>query len=281
MQFVHRLKHIWSWLPAFRAVAETQHLPTAAHELDLVPSALSRTIKLLEDELGVTLFDRSGKSLVLNDAGKGLLVAVRDAMRLVDDAIAIASTDDVRGSVTAAACSDLAQLVIAPACAELATKYPQLRASSIVAPSDALAGMLVRGDVDVAVLLHPVELPELQLGELASWSRAVYGRAPGQRCVVVGPPSDRADDGWPVDRERTIAVWAHDQRAALEIAARSDLVTVAFDALGRSSEYAGRVSRLPDFAIAPHTLYIAHRKAIGAHRRTEALVAAIRTVVRR
>ena len=49
MHFVHRVRTIWSWLPAFRAVAEAEHLPTAAHELGIVPSSLSRTVKQIED----------------------------------------------------------------------------------------------------------------------------------------------------------------------------------------------------------------------------------------
>ena len=52
MDKVQRLHRFWSWLPAFSAVAETQHLPSAALKLHVSPSALSRTIRLLEDDLG-------------------------------------------------------------------------------------------------------------------------------------------------------------------------------------------------------------------------------------
>nr|MBA3454712.1 LysR family transcriptional regulator [Deltaproteobacteria bacterium] len=121
MQFVQRIRNVWPWLPAFRAVAETEHLPTAAHELGIVPSALSRTVKLLEDELGISLFDRTGKALVLNEAGRTLLAAVRTAMRLLDEAVAAATSDQPRGTVTAMACGDLADAILVPACAVLAT----------------------------------------------------------------------------------------------------------------------------------------------------------------
>ena len=51
MEHLRRLYRVWNWLPAFRAVAETEHLPTASEMLGLTPSALSRAIKQLEDEL--------------------------------------------------------------------------------------------------------------------------------------------------------------------------------------------------------------------------------------
>jgi DNA-binding transcriptional LysR family regulator len=47
MERVIRLNQIWSWLPAFRAVAETEHVHEAAQSLHLTPSTLSRAIHLL------------------------------------------------------------------------------------------------------------------------------------------------------------------------------------------------------------------------------------------
>ena len=52
------------------------------------PSALSRTIRLLEKALGVTLFNREGRAIRLTPTGQTFLLAVRDAMRLVDDGLA-------------------------------------------------------------------------------------------------------------------------------------------------------------------------------------------------
>ena len=63
MKLAQRVSQVWNWLPAFRAVAESEHLPTASKEANLSASALSRAVKLLEDDLGVSLFVREGLNL--------------------------------------------------------------------------------------------------------------------------------------------------------------------------------------------------------------------------
>ncbi len=57
-------------LEYFRVLARTEHITKAAGELHIAQPSLSQTLKRLEQELGVPLFDRTGKHIVLNDAGR-------------------------------------------------------------------------------------------------------------------------------------------------------------------------------------------------------------------
>lgn len=83
-----RLGALWHWLPAFRATAETGSVSAAARLLDVTPSAVSRSLKMLEAEIGAPLFARKdGASLRLNAAGDALFAQVRAAMRLIDDGL--------------------------------------------------------------------------------------------------------------------------------------------------------------------------------------------------
>ncbi len=80
-----QVARVWNWLPAFRVAAEYESLQRAGLALRVSPSALSRSIKLLEQELEVTLFKRSAAGLTLTEDGHRLLLATRDAIRRVHD----------------------------------------------------------------------------------------------------------------------------------------------------------------------------------------------------
>ncbi len=140
---------MWGWLPAFRTVAETEHLPTAAKVLELSPSALSRSVKMLEDCLGEPLFTRDRRQMRLNRAGQLLLVAVRDAMRRIDDGIEQASAPSL-DRVRIAGPAEWLQLVVLPAIRASKTDAPVIVDLEDVAPAD-LTRALLRGEIDLAV----------------------------------------------------------------------------------------------------------------------------------
>ena len=65
-------------LQTFLAVADAQSLTRAAESRHLSQPAISAHIKSLEDDLGVTLFQRTGRGMKLTDAGEELLINARD-----------------------------------------------------------------------------------------------------------------------------------------------------------------------------------------------------------
>lgn len=76
----------------FTAVASTLNFGRAARELSIAQPPLSRAIRGLEEELGVSLFDRGPRGVALTDAGRAL---APEARRLLRDAEAF--RDDARG----------------------------------------------------------------------------------------------------------------------------------------------------------------------------------------
>jgi DNA-binding transcriptional LysR family regulator len=80
-----RISSFWNYLPAFIAVAEAGHLRNAARRMRVSPSALSRTIALLEHRIGYHLFERTNRRLRLTSAGERLLLALREGLLLLDD----------------------------------------------------------------------------------------------------------------------------------------------------------------------------------------------------
>ena len=74
-----------SQLNYFRTVARFQNMSKAASQLYVTQSTLSQNLRKLEDELGVTLFTRRGKSLALNELGQVVLKYSDEIFALLEE----------------------------------------------------------------------------------------------------------------------------------------------------------------------------------------------------
>ncbi|MEG0671383.1 LysR family transcriptional regulator [Clostridium sp.] len=74
-------------LKYFQVAAHTEHMTNAANQLNIAQPALSKSISLLEEDLGVKLFDRRGRKIKLNFYGKTFLKRVDSILNLVDISI--------------------------------------------------------------------------------------------------------------------------------------------------------------------------------------------------
>lgn len=76
-----------SALRAFEAAARRLSFKDAASELSVTPGAISQQIRALEDDLGVTLFDRAPRSVSLTPAGRSLVPNVTEGFMMIRDAV--------------------------------------------------------------------------------------------------------------------------------------------------------------------------------------------------
>ena len=75
-------------LPTFEAAARTLSFTRAAEELFITQSAVSKQLKLLEEQLGTDLFERKARTLALTDTGRelaGTVVDILDRLQLTID----------------------------------------------------------------------------------------------------------------------------------------------------------------------------------------------------
>ena len=79
----------------FLAVADAGSIRAAARDLNIVSSAVNRQILLLEENLGIKLFDRVGRGLRLSEAGTVLVRQVRETLARYDDVVS--ELDTLRG----------------------------------------------------------------------------------------------------------------------------------------------------------------------------------------
>lgn len=116
-------------LVVFLAVAAHLSFRSAATELNMTPSAISHSIKVLERRLKVRLFNRTTRSVSLTEAGERLNVKLRPAMTAIDEAIRELEGDDhvPSGTVRINASEGAIRLVLRPVLARFLRKYPEVR----------------------------------------------------------------------------------------------------------------------------------------------------------
>ena len=174
---LQRLAEFWSWLPAFRAVGETEHLPAASKMLGVASSALCRTIHLLEEKLGHSLFDRQGRSLKLNEKGEQFLDATRNAMRIVDAGILSIQSREPAGPLHISTVGLITEVVISVV-QTLHEKHPHLVCHVQHHPGHKINGLLKRGQLDAAFLHNPIAEDGLHIEKAGKVKNGIYcGRA--------------------------------------------------------------------------------------------------------
>src|SRR5262245_7724414 len=75
-------------LRTFEAAARHQSFKLAAHELHVTPDAIAQQVRSLEQHLGVALFERLTRQIVLTEAGEAYLPPLRDALSRIAAATA-------------------------------------------------------------------------------------------------------------------------------------------------------------------------------------------------
>lgn len=140
----------WNQARAFLVTAEEGSLSAAARALGLTQPTLSRQVAGLEEALGVTLFERTSRALLLTQAGVQLLEHFR-SMGEAANRISVAATgqsQSVTGHVAIAATNGMATYFLPPILKELRTRAPDLRIEIIA--SNELSD-LRRREADIAI----------------------------------------------------------------------------------------------------------------------------------
>ena len=140
----------WNHIRAFHATAVAGSLSAAARELGLTQPTLSRQVVALEADLGVALFERQGRRLVLTQTGMELL----DHIRVMGDAagtLALAAsgrTQEVGGRVCISATDTYAVYVLPQIVARIRAEAPQITIAIVASNT---FSDLHRGEADIAI----------------------------------------------------------------------------------------------------------------------------------
>jgi LysR family transcriptional activator of glutamate synthase operon len=138
----------------FIEVAKREHVTEAAAALNVAQSAVSRQIFNLESELGVNLFIREGRNVILTPIGKNFLNRMEQAMKLLDHAkLEIEEyLDPERGTVRIGYPSSLASYILPASISAFRKRYPLVKFQLNQTSYHHLVQGVVSGKYDLAML---------------------------------------------------------------------------------------------------------------------------------
>jgi DNA-binding transcriptional LysR family regulator len=269
------LKRLWERLPAFRAIAETEHLHRAAERLGVSPSTLSRTLQLLEAEIGVPLFQRRGRSLKLTELGRDLLGATRHAMETIDETIGDLNASFAEGALRISSGGRLMMAYLLPALQRLRKRHSQLVPHVVGVPASEVAGRLTRSEIDVALVFEAQPQHGLEVELLGHATNGVYcgrghplhGRADASLDEVLrhafAAPEPQAGtpalDSWPAHLRRRIALYATLLDPAIAACEDGELLAVLPDDMVRRVLRGNHLHRVPVEVVPSTPLYAMYR----------------------
>lgn len=140
------------------AVADLRSFVQAAEHCHISQPTLSTQIKKLEDRLGVQIFERSNKRVLLTEAGEHIVETARQILREVDHIKELAENarDPLAGNLRIGAFPTLSTYIFPSLVPLIKQALPRIRLILVEEKTDALIRQLKNGQIDMALLALPV-----------------------------------------------------------------------------------------------------------------------------
>jgi len=145
-------------LRAFEAAARHLSFTRAANELFVTQAAVSHQIKALEDFLGVSLFIRRNRKLLLTDEGQNYWPKIRDIFEILSAATEQVKAQGASGALTVSVVPTFATVWLVPRLSRFNQSYPDIEVR-LKASDDTVD--FVREDIDVAIYYDTGDYPGL------------------------------------------------------------------------------------------------------------------------
>ncbi len=144
-------------LEIFEKIASTGSVSRAGEKLLLTQSAVSMALSQLEQISSVPLFERSGKRLLLNDAGRLLLKDAREILAAVKRVEQQLQGDhgELVGELLVGGSTTIANYLLPSLLGDFARQYPLTRVQLIVGNTQQVAELLISGQLDIAFVEGP------------------------------------------------------------------------------------------------------------------------------
>ncbi|MFC0269702.1 HTH-type transcriptional regulator CysB [Kushneria aurantia] len=168
---LQQLRYIWE------VSRHNLNVSATAQSLFTSQPGISKQIRLLEDELGVEIFARSGKHLTrVTPAGRPIIELAGEVLRKVDNIRHVAQehSDDRRGSLSIATTHTQARYALPAVISEFTRRYPDVALHMQQGTPRQIAQMVCEGTADFAICTESLELfNDLVLLPCYRWNRCV------------------------------------------------------------------------------------------------------------
>ncbi|MFT4861692.1 MAG: LysR family hydrogen peroxide-inducible transcriptional activator [Pseudohongiellaceae bacterium] len=146
------------------AVAEYRHFSKAADACFVTQSTLSAAVQDLESQLGVIIFERSKKNVLVTPLGENLLSQARVILRDVEDFVSIARSHDelLTGELRLGVIPTIGPFLLPSLLSQLRKEYNKLKLYLKEELSGVLLQQLQQGKLDLIILAFPYALPEME-----------------------------------------------------------------------------------------------------------------------
>lgn len=175
------------------AVAEEGHFGRAAAACFVSQPALSTQVRELEAKLGVQLFERTTRGVLVTDAGAEVVDRARRILREVDDLceVAAGAGGDLGGSLRLGVIPTIAPYVLPDAIPRIEAAQPGVELYLREDRTEALVAQLQAGDLDLLLLALPLHRPGIE--ELALYDEPFLLAVPEQHALASAEDCSIAD----------------------------------------------------------------------------------------
>lgn len=144
----------------FLTVVHEENITRAADILHITQPTLSRQLAAMEEELGVRLFDRGSRRIVLTEEGMLLRRRAEEIISLADKTeqeLAVQGAS-LEGKITIGAGESASMQQLAACCDAFQTRYPLVTFDLLTAAADVVQEQMDKGLIDVGLLIEPVDM---------------------------------------------------------------------------------------------------------------------------
>jgi len=146
------------------AVAEHRHFSKAADACHVTQSTLSAAIQELESQLGVVIFERSRKSVLVTPLGERLIRQAQTILGEVEDFVGLAKSHEeaLSGEIRLGVIPTIGPFLLPPILSDLRKEYSKLKLYLKEELSAQLAQQLLQGQLDLIILAFPYPLSDVE-----------------------------------------------------------------------------------------------------------------------